>query len=150
MSKQIFIDSNGNEILLSGTVNSADMLPMSASDSTKVSTAIGDLSILTTTHQASLVEAVNEVDSDIGTINTALNLLNGVRVQVIQGNKSFVVEEVPVSGWVYTNPYSILIFGYDYLGIVGAIKTYLGLSSLKNIQGTDLTLIMMEIDNLFV
>lgn len=40
MSKQIYIDSDGNEIQVSGTVNSADMMPMSASDSTKVSEAI--------------------------------------------------------------------------------------------------------------
>ena len=43
MSKQIYIDSNGNEILLSGTVNSADMMPMSVGDATKVSEAIGSL-----------------------------------------------------------------------------------------------------------
>ena len=41
MSKQVYIDSNGNEVQVSGTVNTADMMPMSASDSTKVKTAIG-------------------------------------------------------------------------------------------------------------
>ena len=39
MSKQIYIDSDGNEIPVSGTINSADMMPMSASDNTKVSDA---------------------------------------------------------------------------------------------------------------
>jgi len=43
MSKQIYIDSNGNEVQVSGTVNTADMMPMSASDSTKVKTAIDGL-----------------------------------------------------------------------------------------------------------
>ena len=43
MSKQVYIDSEGNEILLSGTVNSADMMPMSVGDATKVSEAIGNL-----------------------------------------------------------------------------------------------------------
>ena len=43
MSKQIFIDSNGNEIPLSGTVNSADMMPMSVGDATKVSEAIDEV-----------------------------------------------------------------------------------------------------------
>lgn len=63
MSKQIYIDSDGNEIQVSGTVNSADMMPMSASDSTKVSEAIGSLSTLTTTEKSSLVGAVNEVNA---------------------------------------------------------------------------------------
>ena len=34
MAKQIYIDSNGNEVELSGTINSADMLPISAGSST--------------------------------------------------------------------------------------------------------------------
>lgn len=62
MSKQIYIDSNGNEIQVSGTVNTADMMPMSGNDSTKVSEAIGTLSTLTTTDKSSLVGAVNEVN----------------------------------------------------------------------------------------
>ena len=63
MSKQIYIDSNGNEVQVSGTVNTADMMPMSGNDSTKVSEAIGDLSQLTTSVTSSLVGAVNEVVS---------------------------------------------------------------------------------------
>lgn len=63
MSKQIYIDSNGNEIQVSGTVNTADMMPMSGNDSTKVSEAIGDLSQLTTTDKSSIVGAVNEVNA---------------------------------------------------------------------------------------
>ena len=62
MAKQIYIDENGNEVLVSGTVNTADMMPMSGGDSTKVSEAIGDLSTLTTTDKSSIVGAVNEVN----------------------------------------------------------------------------------------
>ena len=62
MSKQIYIDSNGNEIQVSGTVNSADMLPLEAGSSKMTSEAIGSLSSLTTTNQDSLVDAVNEVN----------------------------------------------------------------------------------------
>lgn len=43
MSKQIYIDSNGNEVLVSGTVNSADMLPLEAGSSKMTSEAIDDL-----------------------------------------------------------------------------------------------------------
>lgn len=43
MSKQVYIDENGNEILLSGTVNTADMMPMSGNDNTKVSEAIEEV-----------------------------------------------------------------------------------------------------------
>lgn len=42
MSKQIYIDSEGNEIQVSGTVNTADMMPMSASDSRKVSEVVSN------------------------------------------------------------------------------------------------------------
>lgn len=63
MSKQIYIDSNGNEIQVSGTVNTADMLPLEAGSSKMTSEAIGDLSTLTTTDKSSLVGAVNEVNS---------------------------------------------------------------------------------------
>lgn len=34
MAKQIYIDENGNEQLVSGTINNASLLPISASDST--------------------------------------------------------------------------------------------------------------------
>lgn len=43
MAKEFYIDKDGNEVLVSGTVNTADMLPMSASDSTKVSEAIDEV-----------------------------------------------------------------------------------------------------------
>lgn len=52
MSKQIYIDSNGNEIQVSGTVNSADMLPIEAGSSKMTS------------------EAVNEVDEKIDNATT--------------------------------------------------------------------------------
>ena len=73
MSKQIYIDSNGNEIQVSGTVNSADMLPLEAGSSKMTSEAIGSLSSLTTTNQDSLVDAVNEKATvyEIGDINTS-------------------------------------------------------------------------------
>ena len=35
MSKQIYIDENGNELLVSGTINSADVLPYDDNTSTK-------------------------------------------------------------------------------------------------------------------
>ena len=72
MSKQIYIDSNGNEVQVSGTVNTADMMPMSGNDSTKVSEAIGDLSDLTTSVTSSLVGAVNEVDRDLSNLPTEI------------------------------------------------------------------------------
>lgn len=85
MSKQIYIDSDGNEIQVSGTVNSADMMPMSASDSTKVSEAIGDLSQLTTSDNDSLVDAVNEVDAKAdsflfadSTVNNFITFFNSI------------------------------------------------------------------------
>lgn len=78
MSKQIYIDSNGNEIQVSGTVNSADMLPLEAGSSKMTSAAIGTLSSLTTTNKDSLVEAVNEVDGKVSTKQNS-NVLNIVK-----------------------------------------------------------------------
>lgn len=52
MAQEFYIDENGNKIPISGTVTSADMLPMSASDSRKVSEAIGALSTITTLNVA--------------------------------------------------------------------------------------------------
>ena len=40
MSKQIYIDENGNEVLVSGTVNSADVLPIEAGNSIMTKAAI--------------------------------------------------------------------------------------------------------------
>lgn len=40
MAKQIYIDENGNEQLVSGTINNASMLPISASDSTNTKSYI--------------------------------------------------------------------------------------------------------------
>lgn len=34
MAKQIYIDENGNELMVSGTINTAEMLPISSSDTT--------------------------------------------------------------------------------------------------------------------
>ena len=43
MAKQIYIDSNGNEVMLSGTINSADMLPISAGSSTMTKAYIDNI-----------------------------------------------------------------------------------------------------------
>ena len=40
MAKQIYIDENGNPIEVSGTINNASMLPISANDSTDTKTYI--------------------------------------------------------------------------------------------------------------
>lgn len=73
MSKQIYIDSEGNEIQVSGTVNSADMLPLEAGSSKMTSEAIGPLSDLTTTNKDSLVDAVNEVDNRKLAMSSSVN-----------------------------------------------------------------------------
>ena len=82
MSKQIYIDSEGNEIKVSGTVNTADMLPMSASDSKKVSEAIGAATsaerlYINTTYQ-------NDVNSNI-TLSKSIENFRFLRVTVSIG-----------------------------------------------------------------
>ena len=44
MAKEFYVDRNGDEIQISGTVTSADMLPIKAGSSKMTSEAIGDLS----------------------------------------------------------------------------------------------------------
>ena len=43
MAKQIYIDENGNENLVSGTITNGSNMPMSANDSTSVASHITDL-----------------------------------------------------------------------------------------------------------
>lgn len=50
----------------------AEELPLSGNDSTPTATAIGDLSYLTTSHKSSLVDAVNELDSDLSNLPTEI------------------------------------------------------------------------------
>ena len=105
MSKQIYIDSNGNEIQVSGTVNTADMMPMSGNDSTKVSEAIGDLSQLTTTDKSSLVGAVNSLRSELITqksvsqsnVNVGANTITSIQLAVSDA-KYRMVTGVYISG----------------------------------------------------
>ena len=96
MSKQVYIDSNGNEVQVSGTINSADMLPMSASDSTKVKTAIGSLSQLTTSVTSSLVGAVNEVNRQLGN-----RLVGGWTADSSTGNTQILTDDIDVTAGTY-------------------------------------------------
>ena len=43
MAKQIYIDENGNPIEVSGTINNAEMLPISGNDSTDTKTYIDSI-----------------------------------------------------------------------------------------------------------
>ena len=69
MAKQIYIDENGNEVPVSGTIATAGNLPLGSdfSDPTSTAGAIGDLTTLTTTDKSSAVGAINEVDADLAT-----------------------------------------------------------------------------------
>ena len=94
MSKQIYIDSDGNEIQVSGTVNTADMMPMSASDSKKVSEAIGDLSSLTTTNKSSAVGAINELNAVNGGTISASSGYNITAQRLVKQGKTVMMSAV--------------------------------------------------------
>ena len=96
MAKQIYIDENGNEVLVSGTITNAGNLPLGSdfSDPTSTAGAIGDLTTLTTTDKSSFVGAVNEVNANKvstttyetitqPTINTAAGLSGNVYCKTI-------------------------------------------------------------------
>ena len=105
MAKQVYIDSNGNEIQVSGTVNTADMMPMSGNDSTPTATAIGDLSQLTTTDKSSLVGAVNEVNGKTTSTNTTVDIgTYGDDIQLCKSGKVVLMiinplSSLPTGGW---------------------------------------------------
>ena len=110
MSKQIYIDSEGNEIQVSGTVNSADMLPFTAGSSKMTSEAIGSLSFLTTTNKDSLVDAVNEVNGKLTVETDTYNIATyGGYVKCLKyGNMvtimlvDFGTTQAPATGAAYT------------------------------------------------
>lgn len=52
MAKQIYIDSQGNEHEISGTINTADMLPLSASDSQSTKDKLDEVNEKATTQNA--------------------------------------------------------------------------------------------------
>ena len=64
MAKQIYIDENGNEVPVSGTIATAGNLPLGYdfSDPNSTAGALGDLTTLTTTDKSSAVGAINEVN----------------------------------------------------------------------------------------
>ncbi len=112
MSKQVYIDSNGNEVQVSGTVNSADMLPIEAGSSKMTSEAIGDLSQLTTSVNSSLVGAVNEVNNDLVFKQVAVNapmanLASGASIALTANDFNYTIP---------TGYTPICIYGYTMFG----------------------------------
>ena len=101
MSKQVYIDSNGNEIQVSGTVNTADMMPMSGNDSTKVSEAIGDLSDLTTPVYLSTISTGTNITFEA---NTSYRIGNMVVLNCILkvtgnlANNATILSNIPKNG----------------------------------------------------
>lgn len=122
MSKQIYIDSNGNEVQVSGTVNSADMLPLEAGSSKMTSEAIGDLSTLTTSVTSSLVGAVNSLVTD-------------------KSNKILVerkTAQVTMDNYYKSATISLSKTGYTAIGIVGYQTNTVGVVCFRNnIEGTN-------------
>ena len=123
MSKQIYIDSNGNEVQVSGTVNTADMMPMSGNDSTKVSEAIGDLSQLTTSVTSSLVGAVNEVDSKVNNILTNISALSNISTKVYVGGNTSKTVTVTADG---SSRVGYVVFGQAAQGNLSPIFYLIG------------------------
>lgn len=127
MSKQVYIDSNGNEVQVSGTVNTADMMPMSGNDSTKVSEAIGDLSQLTTTDKSSLVGAVNEVNSNKAEKSALTWTLLGETTGTAEQNLPATWNELQVYGMFGGNA--------QYGFVAHTISAHIGSNPSRYIQG---------------
>lgn len=88
MSKQIYIDSNGNEIQVSGTVNSADMLPIEAGSSKMTSEAIGDLEsgkVDKTAFTKQSYTAPNAINIGANAIDTQTIAINNANFGIVVG-----------------------------------------------------------------
>ena len=80
MAKQIYIDENGNPIEVSGTINNASMLPISANDSTDTKTYIdtglsgkADISLLRNTVITNYLNVSNTTGFTVTLPYTATN-----------------------------------------------------------------------------
>lgn len=81
MAKQIYIDENGNEILLSGTVNSADILPITTGSGTNTKAYVDSKLNETVTFTASEgVTASAHMKKINGTVVLSLNFMATVTV----------------------------------------------------------------------
>ena len=129
MSKQIYIDSNGNEVLVSGTIINDNNLPHYTGTPTQGSTAeaIGDLSTLTTTDKSSIVGAVNELDSDKAD-KSALTW-------TLLGETTGTAEQMLPSDWNELQIYGMFGGNAQYGFTAHAIKAHWGSNPARYIEG---------------
>lgn len=95
MAKQIYIDENGNEHLVSGTINTASMLPVSAGSSTSTAEALDAKQSKATLRTDNFL--VQDFQSDSITIgaNGALNVTaNTMNYQIPNG-----YTPIAIAGW---------------------------------------------------
>ncbi len=81
MAKQIYIDENGNEQLVSGTINNASMLPISASDSTNTKDYIDGLIKTATVSGTTTSSGALEIPSSITPTRILNTVWNGTGLQ---------------------------------------------------------------------
>lgn len=86
MAKQIYIDGNGNENLVSGTINNAELLPIESGSATDTKTYIdnrglGDLSnVVLNSPQATQMLQFATVGGQIKLVNTSRNAIRHTTV----------------------------------------------------------------------
>lgn len=117
MSKQIYIDENGNELLVSGTINTGDMLPISASQSTTMTKSYIDTGLSGKADTSTIVKyfdlTISSTTADSGIspfsylgsgTKTDANINNIIAVTVYdtQYNNPAIAVFYSVSGSTYT------------------------------------------------
>ena len=105
MAKQIYIDENGNENLVSGTINNAELLPISSSDATNtkdyIDTALSGKADTSTTYTKTEVDnlLLGKADKSLtnGTMTATSNVTVARYILKKFGNVTFITCAIYVS-----------------------------------------------------
>ena len=104
MPKQIYIDENGNELVVSGTINTADMLPISANPTTNtksyIDTGLSGKADSSTTYTKTEVDTALSGKANKNVIETFTLTFASITGLVIHGQSCYYV---PITGQVFIN-----------------------------------------------
>ena len=112
MAKQIYIDENGNENLVSGTINTADTLPIASGSSTNTkdyidSRSLGDLSnVVLTSPQATQMLQFANVGGQLKIVNTSRNAIRHTTVSgTTDGTGDILCSDLPLASYQILSAY---------------------------------------------
>ena len=112
MAKQIYIDENGNEQLVSGTINNAELLPISSINPTNTkdyidTRGLGDLSnVVLTSPQASQMLQFANIGGQLKLVNTSRNAIRHTTVSgTTDGTGDILCSDLPLANYQILSAY---------------------------------------------